>query len=236
MFGEKPYDNLFVSTNTIFVDDKLGFPDRMTLDEILAEMARFYPNWDKKLASRLFTHFEFNKRSYHHHLSKGKIATFNMIVGLATHAALTIFDEPTTGMDAAVRKDFYRALLRDYLAHPRTILVSSHHLNEIEDLLEDVILIDRGELALHVSMDELREYATGVVGPSEKIRAWAKNQPVLYEEKVGIDDLYVAIKGQISEEEVEVKGFRRLSVSPTDVAVYVTRSGKGGIDDVFDDE
>ncbi|HCX79169.1 MAG TPA: ABC transporter, partial [Firmicutes bacterium] len=65
-------------------------------------------------------------------------STFTSILGIATRCPLTMFDEPTTGMDAAVRKDFYRALLKDYLQHPRTILLSSHLLNEIQDILEDV--------------------------------------------------------------------------------------------------
>ena len=69
-----------------------------------------------------------------------------MIIGLAARCPLTIFDEPTTGMDAAVRKDFYRALLKDYIAYPRTIILSSHHLEEIEDLLEDVLLIHDGKI------------------------------------------------------------------------------------------
>src|SRR5699024_11425877 len=82
-----------------------------------------------------------NVRHFYSNYTKGKKSTFNAIVGLASHCALTMFDEPTVGMDAAVRQDFYRALLKDYLAHPRTIIISSHYFNEIEDLLEDVLYI-----------------------------------------------------------------------------------------------
>ena len=81
-----------------------------------------------------------------------------MIFGLSTHCELTMFDEPTNGMDEAVRTDFYRALLKDYIAHPRSILISSHHLSEIEHLLEDILLIHKGKVVFHQSLDEVKEY------------------------------------------------------------------------------
>lgn len=234
VFGEKPFDNLFVSANMIFIDDEIVFPNEMVLKDILNQMAKFYENWDAKLANRLFQHFGFHNKEKHRYLSKGKKSTFNMIVGLAAHTALTIFDEPTTGMDASVRKDFYRALLRSYLANPRTIIISSHHLNEIEDLLEEVILIDNGKLSLHISIDELREYAIGVTGLSEEITGWAKSQTVLYQTSVGTTNKYVVIKKPSSKQTLIERGFKLSVVSPTDIAVYLTDARKAGIDDVFD--
>src|SRR5690625_885506 len=144
VFSEKPFDNLNVSANAIFIDDQIKFPESLTLMEILKQGENFYERWDMGFAKRLFKYFSFDEKQVHNNLSKGKISTFNVIFGLASRCALTMFDEPTTGMDAAVRKDFYRALLKDYLANPRTIIISSHHLDEIEDLLEDVLLIDQG--------------------------------------------------------------------------------------------
>lgn len=235
VFGEVSFNNLTVSTNSIFVDDKMAFPDNFALEDILQEMANFYPNWDAVLAERLFEHFELDKRSYHQHLSKGRMNTFNMIVGLASHSPLTIFDEPTTGMDASVRQDFYRALLKDYIAHPRTILISSHHLNEIEDLLEEIILIDKGQLKLHVTMDELREYAVRVTGPEFEVKAWSRNRDVIFKERFGLSDLHVVVRGDVTDAEVEQLGFKKSAVSPTDIAVYITHTKKGGIDDVFRD-
>jgi ABC-2 type transport system ATP-binding protein len=73
---------------------------------------------------------------------------------MAARAALTIFDEPTTGMDTAVRKDFYRALLREYIAFPRTVVLSSHLLGELSGLLEDIMLIDGGRLVSMMTADE----------------------------------------------------------------------------------
>ena len=123
VFTEDPFNSLTVSANSIFVDDQMGFPPALQLKEILEVAGSFYPNWDSEFAKRLFDYFSFDPKHYHNRLSKGKTSTFNMIIGLASRCPLTIFDEPTTGMDEAVRKDFYRALLKDYIAHPRTIIL-----------------------------------------------------------------------------------------------------------------
>src|SRR5690625_3652940 len=233
VLGEDPFDSLIVSANTIFVDDQMTFPETLTLEEILEEAAYFYHNWDASFARRLFNYFHFNERQVHHRLSKGQRSTFNMIIGLASRSPLTIFDEPTTGMDSAVRKDFYRALLKDYLAHPRTIILSSHHLEEIDDLLEDIVLIDNGEIVFHESMDVIREYAVELIGDESKVKEWTQDKDVLYEEKVGIDQLKMVVKNEFTDEELGETGFGVASVSANDVAIYLTNKSKGGIDGVF---
>ena len=232
VFDERPFDRLPISANSIFVDDRMRFPDTLTLEDILREGKRFYPNWDEKIAEGLFDYFHFDRKKFHRHLSKGKKSTFNFIFGLCTHASLTIFDEPTTGMDLATRKDVYRALLKDYLAHPRTIIISSHHLDEIEDILEDIILLDEGRLLVHTSIDDFRELAIGVFGDREKLQTWCANKEIIYQENVGIDDLYVVIKNKYKQEEIEENGFRVEPVASSDLAVYLTNL-RGGIDDVF---
>jgi ABC-2 type transport system ATP-binding protein len=156
-----------------------------------------------------------------------------MILGLASRCPLTIFDEPTTGMDAAVRKDFYRALLKDYLAFPRTIIVSSHHLDEIEDLLEDVLLIDQGEVLLSISMEEMKEYAVGVSGKASVLEEWLLNREVLYTKILSPDSKYVVVKRDYGISEAVHYGLSVTPVSASDACVYLTNKAKGGIDDVF---
>ena len=179
VFGEKPFNSLKVSANTIFIDDAMGFPDAMTLTDIIKECERFYVNWDRTLANRLIDYFTFHRGARHRHLSKGKKSTFNAIVGLAAHCPLTIFDEPTTGMDAAVRKDFYRALLKDYIAHPRTILLSSHHIEEIEDLLEDVLLVHNGIAHFHGPITNLQEMFIKLSGPAERLSYYTEGKDIV---------------------------------------------------------
>lgn len=234
VFSERPFQNLNVSVNAIYVDDQMKFSHTLTLEEILREAARFYPNWDAVLAERLFEYFSFHPKAKHDYLSKGKKSTFNMMIGLASRCKLTMFDEPTTGMDASVRKDFYRALLKDYLAHPRTILLSSHHLEEIADLLEEIILIDKGQVVLHESMDELKVYAQGITGKAEVLEKLLAGEKVIYETRVGDHSTYAVVKSNSPViQKAKQHGMATGPVSPNDLCIYLTAEHKGGIDDVF---
>ncbi|HHY73225.1 MAG TPA: ABC transporter ATP-binding protein [Bacillus bacterium] len=236
VFGEAPFNNLKVSQNMIFIDDQMILPPALNLSEILVEASSFYPNWDMTIAQGLFDYFSFDPKQYHQKLSKGMKSTFNTIIGLAARVPFTIFDEPTTGMDAAVRKDFYRALLKDYLEHPRTILLSSHLLNEIEDLLEYILLIDKGEKRLHMTVEDLKQFAIGVSGPSNLLDDWTNGNEIFFKKQVGANGSYVVVKNDFSDELLEQakqRGLQITAVSAEDVCMYVTSKTKGGIDDVF---
>jgi len=234
VFEERPFNSIKVSQNMIYIDDQINLPGSLSLLEILHMVGRFYPNWDQELAARMLDYFSLNPQQRHHLLSKGQRSTFNAVIGLAARCPLTIFDEPTTGMDVAIRKDFYRALLKEYLAHPRTILLSSHLLNEIEDLLEDVLLIDQGKLKLHLPIDELKEYAVAIVGTKDLVGWMTAKREVLLEQQTGVN-MYTAVvrRDESILEEARQHGLQVHPVSPEDVCVYLTKQTKGRIDDVF---
>jgi ABC-2 type transport system ATP-binding protein len=237
VFSENPFNNIKVSANMIFVDENMVLPASMNLGEILASAGSFYANWDHKLAVGLCTYFNLHLGQYHSKLSKGMRSAFNAILGLAARCPLTIFDEPTTGMDAAVRKDFYRALLKDFMQYPRTVILSSHLLNEIDDILDDILLIKDGEKCLHLPIHELKEYAVGLQGKEETIAKMAEKAEVLYRKKLGINSMYMAVRNQFTEEELQKARLRGVAISPVtadDLCMYLTAQHKGGIDDVFD--
>ncbi|MGM0876248.1 MAG: ABC transporter ATP-binding protein [Bacillota bacterium] len=236
VFSEKPFNNLKVSSNRIYIDDHMDFINSLTLKDILQSASTFYTKWDKELANRLFDYFSFHPEQRHNNLSKGMKSTFNMIIGLSARCPLTIFDEPTTGMDSSVRKDFYRALLKDYLDHPRTIILSSHLLNEIEDLLEDVLLIKDGKKRLHMSVADLKEYAIGLNGQEDTVKQIVRNREILHEKRIGLDSVYVVVKNNLTDLEREHASFRGVdikSVASDDLCTYLTSKTNGGIDDVF---
>ncbi|MBP1934543.1 ATP-binding cassette domain-containing protein [Ammoniphilus resinae] len=236
VFSERPFNSLNVSANSVFVDDQMAFPQAIPLGEILEVARDFYPNWDHSFALRLFDYFSFDPKDYHKRLSKGKTSTFNMIIGLASHAPLTLFDEPTTGMDASVRKDFYRVLLKDYIAYPRTMILSSHHLDEMEDLLEDVLLIKNGKKHMHMPISDLKEWAIGIKGPATVVLDLINGRDVIYKNEIGIKTLYAVVKNDLSQSvlnQVQVAGLEISSVRSSDLCVYLNNDTKGGIDDVF---
>lgn len=236
VFSEKPFNSLKVSANSIFIDDTMRFSDKLSLQDILKEASFFYANWDKALAQRLFDYFSFQPNAWHHQLSKGQKSTFNAIIGLAAHCPLTIFDEPTTGMDTAVRQDFYRALLRDYIAHPRTILLSSHHLEEIENLLEDILLIHDGISQFHGSITNLQEMFVKLIGKEEKITQHTENKKVFGKQTNGpIHEVYIENTFTTDEKKrIATDRINIVPVSANDAYVILTTGTKGGIDNVFD--
>lgn len=236
VFSENPFNSLFVSANSIFIDDQMTIPPSMNLSEIMETGKSFFPNWDEELAQRLFDYFSLNPKQYHNSLSKGMTSTFNMILGISARCALTIFDEPTTGMDAAVRKDFYRALLKDYIAHPRTIIISSHHLEEIEDLLEDVLLLKDGKAHLHLPILDLKEWAIAIQGKRAAVENWLGDREMIHRNIMGNEQMYAVVRNNLAELDIQSarkSGLELRPVSSSDICVYLTSKHQGGIDDVF---
>jgi len=237
IFSEEPFNSLKVSANTIFMSDEVTFNPALTLEDILKAAESFYPNWNRDLAHRLLDYFSISLHSYHASLSKGMRSTFNTIMGLSTRSPLTLFDEPTTGMDAAVRKDFYRAILKDYLAFPRMIVISSHLLNEMEELFEEIFLIKEGAVHLHESVEDLKEYAVGVTGRTSVVEELLINENVIFQQAVGIDQSYAVVKrGAEVEQQARLLELELSPVSVSDLCMYITSKSKGGIDHVFDRE
>ena len=237
VFSEDPFNSIRVSANLIFIDDYPSLPASMNLADILKTAETFYAHWDQRLAAALLEYFKLPAGQSYDNLSKGMKSTFNIILGIAAHCPLTIFDEPTTGMDAAVRKDFYRALLKDYLQHPRTIILSSHLLNELEDILDEVLLIDEGRKKLHLPVHDLKEYAIGVQGREKDILEFTGDTEIYARKELGKDSVYLAVRHIFSPEELEQARINSLKISPLSAAetcVYITAKDKGGIDRVFE--
>lgn len=236
VFGLNPFNNLAVSNNLIFVDESLVFPQTLNLGEIISVMPKFYPDFDLALALRLLDYFDLDKRQNTKNLSKGMLNTFNSIVGISARARLTIFDEPTSGMDAAVRKDFYRAVLKEYIAFPRTILLSSHLLGELSAVLEDIVIIDNGKLNSKMTLDEAETYAAGLRGSTEAVQRTAGGRKVLYREEFAPGNLFLAVKGCLTPSETAAAKENGVDLQPVhadDLCIYLTQRNAGGIDNAL---
>jgi ABC-2 type transport system ATP-binding protein len=159
-----------------------------------------------------------------------------MTVGISSHCALTIMDEPTTGMDAAVRKEIYKIILKDYIENPRTILISSHHLEELEDILEDILLLKEGTKYLHMPIVDLKEYSIGFIGNAQAVKTLTKGRKVLYEENFGKDSIYLVVETMNFQEDINAAKAINIdakSVSTNDLCIYLTNPKEGGINYVF---
>jgi ABC-2 type transport system ATP-binding protein len=164
VFGDSPVENDAVLRRMVFVREDQAFPD-MKVRDAVAVASWFYPGWNDELAQSLLSDFELPANRAIKKLSRGMRSAVGIVIGLAAQAEVTLFDEPYAGLDAVARQLFYDRLLASYAEHPSTILLSTHLIDEVADLLEHVIMIDHGRIVLDAVADEVRGGATTVSGP-----------------------------------------------------------------------
>ena len=144
-----------------------------------------FPGWDAGLARSLMADFDLPAKRPMKKLSRGMNSAVGIIIGLASRAPVTLFDEPYLGLDAVARQLFYDRLLADYAEHPRTIVLSTHLIEEIAGLLEHVLLIDHGRVLLDADAEWLRGSALTVTGPGAAVQAFARQHELLHTESLG---------------------------------------------------
>lgn len=185
VFGEHPYENAKVLSRVCFVRESQKYPDDATATHAFKAARLFFRNWDQQFAERLIEDFQLPMKTTIKKLSRGQLSAVGVIIGLASRAELTFFDEPYLGLDAVARQIFYDRLIEDYAAHPRTIILSSHLIDEVASLIEKVIVIDAGRILLHEDTDAVRGRASTVVGDAEKVEAFVAGREVLHRESLG---------------------------------------------------
>ncbi len=221
------FDNLEVLSKMIFVDEESSYNTTYKVQDILDLAKTYYTSWDDVLANKLIDHFNLKKDKKFRKLSRGMRTQVNVIVGICSRMPITILDEPTLGLDPAFRQDFYHILLNDFMKHPRTIIISSHLLNEIEMLLEEIILIDKGTLVMQTSMEEFSNYSVFLSGRTDFLSDFTKNKEVLSTSDFVRTSEYI-IKNNLNEEELSLLKRNEVqvkSVSPQDLFIYLTNKG-----------
>jgi ABC-2 type transport system ATP-binding protein len=163
VFGASPVENDAVLRRIVFVREDQSFPD-FKVRHALRAASWFYPNWNGELAQTLLSDFDLPPNRAIKKLSRGMRSAVGIVIGLAAQAEITLFDEPYAGLDAVARRMFYDRLLASYAANPSTVVLSTHLIDEVADLLERVVMIDHGRIVLDATADEVRGSATTVSG------------------------------------------------------------------------
>ncbi|WP_062461220.1 ABC transporter ATP-binding protein [Demequina soli] len=185
VFGEAPLENPRVLGRTCFVKESQTYPDPVKGRHVLRAAAWSFPGWDAAYAARLARELAVPLDRRMKKLSRGQRSAIGVIVGLASRAELTLFDEPYAGLDAVARRLFYDLLVEDLAAHPRTVMMSTHLIDEASHLLDRVVVIDAGRILIDESADALRGTAVTVVGRSDDVDAFASGRDVLRRERIG---------------------------------------------------
>ncbi len=149
-----------------FIADVAILPRWIRVSQLLDYVAGVHPRFDRAKSESFLAKTTIKRTSRVRELSKGMVTQLHLAIVMAIDARLLVLDEPTLGLDILFRKQFYDSLLNDYFDHSRTILVSTHQVEEIEHVLTDVVFIDRGRRVFECSMDELESrYAEVMVKP-----------------------------------------------------------------------
>lgn len=185
IFGASPVENASVLSRTCFIKESQVYPEGFCGKHVLRAASWVYPKWDHELAGELIKALNVPVSRRVKKMSRGQRSALGVTLGLASRAELTIFDEPYAGLDAVARHTFYDFLLRDYAEHPRTVLMSTHLIDEAADLLDHVLLIDEGRLVIDSPAEELRGSAVTVSGATAHVERFVENRHVLTREVLG---------------------------------------------------
>lgn len=208
--------------STCFIRDSQRYPDEYRLKHILALGPAWYPGWDTTLAARVAGELSIPEHQKLQKLSRGQLSALAALIGLASRAPITILDEPYLGMDATARTLFYELLLADYTQHPRTFIISTHLIDEMENLFEDIVLLDRGRVRATGSVDEFRGSAVTLTGAWERVEPLLPKATVLRVLRVGAMASVIAENGDGLAEAASAAG---VAVEPTDLRSLVAAYG-----------
>jgi ABC-2 type transport system ATP-binding protein len=170
---------------TCYIREKNFYFGGAKVIEILELASVFHKNWDWMFAHELVKTFKLNPSKKIRQLSRGMESLVGNIIGLASRAPLTIYDEPVLGLDVLMREKFYSVLMEDYADNPRTILLSTHLIDEVAKVVEKIYIIEAGTILLHDDVDNIRSHSHIITGNSEAIGKFTSGKRVIYRESYG---------------------------------------------------
>jgi len=157
VFGHDPVaDPPGVLSRTGYLSEHRDLPAWMRVDELLRYTQAFYPGWDTGYAEQLRQRFALDPASKIKNLSRGETAKAGLLIALAYRPELLLLDEPSSGLDPVVRRDILEAIIRTVADEGRTVLFSSHLLEEVERVSDEVAMLHHGRLLLHGPLDEIK--------------------------------------------------------------------------------
>lgn len=233
VFGQNPYENEAILEKICFIRESAFYPKEFRVRDILETAEGLYPDWDHQFSEKLSAKFELKLDKKFKTLSKGMQSAVSIIVGLAARAPITIFDEAYLGLDAAKRQLFYDILLEDYSKHPRTVIFSSHLIDECKNLFEEVMILEEGKVLLRENMEAINEKSFYVAGRKDKVEGYLKGKKVLHNEGIG-RMVSAAVFSNITEEEQRMMWKDDVELQPMPLQklfIYMTSKNGGRSDE-----
>lgn len=171
--NDKPLSKIY------FMTEKNFYPESMTVKNAFKWSKEFYPNFDDNYAKLLCEKFSLKASKKIKSLSTGYQSIFKIIIALSCNASVILLDEPVLGLDANHRDLFYKELLRNYSEKPKTIIISTHLIEEAADIIEDVIVIKDGKVIMNDSVEKVISQGYSVSGTVAAIDKFTTGKNIL---------------------------------------------------------
>ena len=208
-----------------FISDVAVLPRWIRVSQALDYVAGVHPKFDRAKAEGFLAKTTISRTSRVRELSKGMVTQLHLALVMAIDARLLVLDEPTLGLDILYRKQFYDSLLNDYFDRNRTIVVTTHQVEEIQDVLTDVMFIDRGRIVFHCSMEELESSYVEVIVHPEQLAAARALKPMNERQTIGRS---IFLFNRVERDRLAPLGeLRTPSIADLFVAVIGNQAGRG---------
>jgi ABC-2 type transport system ATP-binding protein len=186
VLGRNPWTERDELTRDVcFIADVAVLPRWIKVSQALEYVAGVHPRFDRAKAESFLARTAIGRDRKVKHLSKGMVAQLHLALVMAIDAKLLVLDEPTLGLDLLYRKQFYDSLLNDYFDRNRTIVVTTHQVDELQNVLTDLMFMDRGRIVLDCSMEEIESrYVEVLVNPAQ-VAAARSLKPIHEREMLG---------------------------------------------------
>jgi ABC-2 type transport system ATP-binding protein len=183
VLGREPFtERAALMNDACFIADVAVLPSWLRVDHAIDFVAGVHPKFRRERASALLAKTQITGKRRMSELSKGMKTQVHLALTMAIDAKLLVLDEPTLGLDILARRGFYDALVNDYMDETRTILITTHQVEEVENLLTDVIFIDKGRIVLDSSIDNIAAQFAAVAVPENQLVA-ARSGGAFYERR-----------------------------------------------------
>jgi ABC-2 type transport system ATP-binding protein len=191
VLGREPFrERAALMSEASFIADVAVLPAWITVDHAIEFVSGVHPRFRAARARALLAKTDITGRRRLRELSKGMKTMVHLALTMAIDARLLVLDEPTLGLDILARRGFYDALVNDYMDDTRTILITTHQVEEIENLLTDVLFIDRGRIVLDCSMEDIASRYAAIAVTESQLAAARAEQPFYERPMLGKRILY----------------------------------------------
>lgn len=183
--GKVARRNHRIFENVAFIPDVSGLDDRLTVAQTIDYVRGVNSRWNEERAAQLFALSNLPLKKKVGKLSKGMKTKLYLLITLSLDVNMLLLDEPTLGLDIAFRKEFFNTILGEFFNEERSILISTHQVEEVEDLLQEIIIIDNGRIILHEDVEALKERYRVVSLPSDRSAEILAHSPKVTSKTLG---------------------------------------------------